>query len=185
MGGSFLEAGGINAKNVAKWDGSAWSKVGDGVDSNVVGLTVDGVDLYTVGEYNNKFYASRWDGASSTWQTLAVERLVWEEDEGFFNVEVDGNGALYLGGDFPAIGGSQLANIARWNGSAWEALSATGNGINGTVRALVSDQQGNLYAGGNFYSAGGRTGEQHRKMGRQRLERAGRRHRWLGACPGH
>ena len=44
--------------------------------------------------------------------------------------------------------------IAKWNGSAWSAL---GSGMNGAVYALAVDGAGNLYAGGEFTTAGGVT----------------------------
>lgn len=41
---------------------------------------------------------------------------------------------------------------AKWNGTAWSALSS---GVNDNVRALATDSNGNLYAGGYFTDAGG------------------------------
>ncbi len=61
---------------------------------------------------------------------------------------------LYAGGTFGRVGpgsGLEAANVARWNGDSWEAL---GTGTNDTVRTLVVFQ-GQLYAGGEFDSAGG------------------------------
>ena len=40
VGGAFLVAGGEPAIGIAKWDGSAWSAVGGGVDNGVFALTV-------------------------------------------------------------------------------------------------------------------------------------------------
>ena len=48
-----------------------------------------------------------------------------------------------------------MANyIAQWNGSSWTAL---GSGMNSYVDALAVDGSGNLYAGGQFSTAGGVT----------------------------
>ncbi|MBK8914435.1 MAG: right-handed parallel beta-helix repeat-containing protein [Phycisphaerales bacterium] len=59
---------------------------------------------------------------------------------------------LYAGGQFSTAGGStQVANIARYNGSSWSAL---GGGINGKVHALA-EYNGELIAAGVFSSAGG------------------------------
>ena len=41
---------------------------------------------------------------------------------------------LYAGGYFTTAGGSPAYDVAKWDGSHWTAL---GEGINGTVRALV------------------------------------------------
>jgi hypothetical protein len=47
---------------------------------------------------------------------------------------------------------ANTAYIAKWNGTTWSAL---GTGMNGTVSALAFDSSGNLYAGGEFATAGG------------------------------
>lgn len=69
----------------------------------------------------------------------------------------DGTGeALYVGGAFSVAECATIANIARWDGSKWSALSS---GMNGSVRALVVFDDGSgpgLYAGGAFTTAGGR-----------------------------
>jgi hypothetical protein len=62
-------------------------------------------------------------------------------------------GALYLGGEFSTVDAGAAApvaanNIARWDGSAWTALST---GVNGRVIALHSSPQG-LHVGGRFGS---------------------------------
>ena len=57
----------------------------------------------------------------------------------------------YLGGDFTNLGNSSASYIARWDGSAWNALGA---GTNNIVRAIaVSDSD--VYVGGDFTTAGG------------------------------
>ena len=38
-GGSFTTAGGVAANDVARWDGSAWSPLGSGVEDGVLALT--------------------------------------------------------------------------------------------------------------------------------------------------
>ena len=68
----------------------------------------------------------------------------------------DSFGNLYIGGAFSRAGTVSMNNIAKWNGSAWTALG-TGIGDNwtGQVNALALDGSGNLYAGGQFTTAGG------------------------------
>jgi hypothetical protein len=62
---------------------------------------------------------------------------------------------LYVGGLFKRVGpalGLEASNIAKWNGRGWETL---GSGTNDAVRTMVMFQ-GQVYAGGEFDSAGGR-----------------------------
>jgi hypothetical protein len=60
---------------------------------------------------------------------------------------------VYIGGSFTSAGGVTVSNIAFWNGSAWQALSA---GVNGRVNALAVSGS-TLYVGGEFTTAGGAT----------------------------
>ncbi|MBK7878676.1 MAG: hypothetical protein IPJ77_23715 [Planctomycetes bacterium] len=68
----------------------------------------------------------------------------------------DGRGpALYVGGLFDSAGEVLAKNIARWDGTHFEAL---GTGTDSYVRALVMHDDGSgaaLYAGGWFTTAGG------------------------------
>jgi hypothetical protein len=107
-------------------------------------------------------FIARWDGSSwsalsGPWGTGTSESVralaVWD----------DGSGpALYAGGAFPTAGGVTVNGIARWDGTAWSALSGpAGTGANGVVAALgaVGDDGGRpaLYAGGWLTTAGGVT----------------------------
>ncbi len=75
----------------------------------------------------------------------------------------DGSGpALYVGGSFATAGGVVVNHVARWDGTAWSALSGPwGTGIGGlyqTVYALMVYDDGSgpaLYAGGDFLLVGG------------------------------
>jgi len=70
-----------------------------------------------------------------------------------FALTMDSSGSLYVGGDFTAIGGRSLANIARWGepaGGGDDTYSALGAGLDDTVIALAWDDT--LYIGGMFTS---------------------------------
>lgn len=66
-------------------------------------------------------------------------------------VLADGNGNLYVGGRFGWADGKTVNNVARWDGSEWNAL---GNGVDDVVYALALDAQGRLIVGGSFTQAG-------------------------------
>jgi len=48
-GGEFTTAGGVTVYYIAKWDGSAWSALGSGMDGCVLALGVSGTTLYAGG----------------------------------------------------------------------------------------------------------------------------------------
>ncbi len=61
--------------------------------------------------------------------------------------------AVYVGGQFSAVGALTAKNIAAWDGSSWSALG-TGAENGGVVYALAA-KDGLLYAGGAFGNMGG------------------------------
>lgn len=61
------------------------------------------------------------------------------------------NNELYAGGTFTLSGTTTVNNIAKWNGTDWEALGA---GINGTVFSMTVYNNA-LIVGGSFTTAGG------------------------------
>ena len=50
-GGGFGTAGDVSANNIAEWNGSSWSALGSGMNSNVVALTVSGNSLFAGGYF--------------------------------------------------------------------------------------------------------------------------------------
>ncbi|MBI1852815.1 MAG: hypothetical protein HYR85_20940 [Planctomycetes bacterium] len=164
IGGAFESFGGVAARNIATWDGLAWSPLGTGVDGTVRVLAMlddgNGRSLFVGGEFlaAGDSPASRiatWTG--SEWVPLGsgldgvgvVAALSLAEYD-------DGTGpGLYVGGQFATAGGQAASNIARWNGTSW---SAVGGGANNSITSLVVFDDGTgpaLYAGGAFTSIGG------------------------------
>lgn len=142
VGGEFQDtAGASSVNNVALWDGSAWSVFGWGLSGGAVyGLERHDGQLAAVGAFPGHvalFNGSDWnlpggglpEGVNPS-LALAVKSL---------------NGLLYVGGDFDVtIEGTQLLNIAAWDGAAWQALDA---GLDGAVHAFA-EWDGRLAIGG-------------------------------------
>jgi len=121
IGGVFTAAGGAPANYVAKWDGTAWSALGSGLNNAVSALAVLGTDLYVGGYFTTAGGSpanriAKWNGNS--WTTLGsgmnyiVEALA-----------VSGNN-LYVGGGFTTPGGVTANRVAKWDGSAWSSLGS-------------------------------------------------------------
>jgi hypothetical protein len=160
VGGNFTIAGGVAANNIAKWDGSSWSALGSGIgdESSAVGaLAFDANgNLYAGGGFSSAGGVSadniaKWDGIA--WSALGsgvdgyVSALAFDSDGDLCAGEWSFTAAKHWAG-----------NVAKWDGGAWSNL---GSGMNNgpyqmvSVNALVSDGNGNLYAGGAFSEAGG------------------------------
>ncbi len=160
-GGWFETAGGLPARSVARWDGSVWSSLGNGLEGSVRALALfddgSGPALYAGGSFTMSGdievnHIARWDGHA--WSPVGAGL---DDSVRALAVFDDGSGpALYAAGDFVASGGTPLERIARWQGKAWS--SVPGGGLNGQVDALVvlGEESGTtLVAGGHFTVAGG------------------------------
>jgi hypothetical protein len=142
VGGSFTQAGGIPAANVAMWDGVRWTALGEGIDGDVCEMVIGPHgNLYATWNFPNSGYApathlSMWDGAA--WSALG---------NGFecrtVSLCVDANGDLYIGGTFLNGDGAPFPDIAKWDGTTW---SWPCPGVPHPARQLAVDDSGNVYA---------------------------------------
>ena len=151
--GPELYAGGKSPayNRIAKWNGTSWSDVGGGVvgfygnsDGDVRALQVfddgSGPALYVGGNFTTTGAGpiagvARWDGAN--WSQLggglegSGPSLSVIDSMTVFD---DGTGAaLYVGGSFRFAGNPAVVELAKWDGSAWTAIS--GNPL-GPIYAL-------------------------------------------------
>ncbi|MCX6050326.1 MAG: hypothetical protein NT075_34960 [Chloroflexi bacterium] len=168
-GGWFTKAGGSAANYIASWDGNAWSALGVGVrpepffsEAPISALAISNGALYVGGRFVNAgnqaiALIARWDGA--TWS--GVGGGISNDGYDYVSVLAAGaNDTLYTGGNFRIIGNQRVDNIAQWNGADWRAL---GGGLMASEYgdspakpyAIVVDEAGRIYAGGEFAIAGG------------------------------
>lgn len=149
-GGSFRKVADVNARYIARWDGTSWSPLGSGMTGSVYALAWDGSNLFAGGAFTtaggvNAKNIAKWDGTS--WSPLGsgisgyVLALAWDGSR------------LFAGGEFAVAGGVGARNIAKWDGASWTPL---GSGASSYVYALACDGS-SLYAGGAFVTAGGVT----------------------------
>lgn len=163
VGGAFTTAGGETAQRIARWDGEAWSPLGEGLGNNVRALAVfddgEGEALYAGGTFQTAggqdiVGVARWDGEE--WSALGKGLGGGLPFVYAMTVFDDGDGpALYVGGTFITAGGESATNIARWDGEDW---SSVGGGVDGWVTAFTVFDGGEgtaLYVGGAFNNAGG------------------------------
>ncbi len=181
-GGEFSTAGGVIANHIAKWDGSAWSRLDSGMGGGTV-FSLDvralavfddgsggGPALYAGGDFTvaggvPAHHIAKWDGTA--WSALGsgMNERVWT-----LTVFDDGSGggpALYACGGFTVAGGVEANRIAKWDGAAWSAL---GEGMQEFVYAMTAFVGGRaggpvLYAGGQFTMAGGVSAHRIAKWG--------------------
>jgi hypothetical protein len=163
VGGNFNAANittFAGCSNVVRFDGVDWQPMGSGVNSNVFALAAMGTDIYVGGNFTNASglavsRIARWDG--NNWSPMGAGVA----GTGNFSVSAlcaIGN-KLYAAGSFTNASGINVNRIAQWDGASWSPL---GGGVSypGLSSASVSalTAAGNdLYAGGAFISAGGKS----------------------------
>lgn len=170
-GGRFRTAGGHPANNIAKWNGSNWDSLGNGISGGwsnrpvvVCALAVDKLgNVYAGGCFeqagtirvNNiaKWDGVKWDslnyGINPTWYNnmySTVRSLIVDKDNN-----------LYVGGEFNKFDFlTETGPLAKWDGRKW---STVGNRLWGAypgahdigiVSTMAIDNRGDLYVGGSF-----------------------------------
>ncbi len=151
-GGLFETAGGVSARNIARWNGTAWSPLSTGVSvatnatPAVYALAaLPNGEVVVGGIFRNAggvaiASIARWNGAN--WISI-----------GTVNPNSSVTAIVVLpNGDLIATGAGSGGNIARWNGVQWSNL---GSGMNGSVVSLVLLPNGDVIAAGSFTTAGG------------------------------
>lgn len=160
-GGHFRSAGGAPAKFVARWDGSEWSPLGDGLDWAVDALTLlPNGDIIAGGRFgglSTPRSVARWDG--TTWHHMGAGMRSKQAPSWVSALATLPNGDVIAGGHFHTAGGVTANGIARWDGTEWHPLG-TGMETSATshhpaVESLAILENGDVIAGGNFITAGG------------------------------
>lgn len=143
--------------------GGSWQVVAPAVDS-IEAMAVYNSELYIGGFFmradgglEGELEAiARWNGSSPTWSGVGGSG---DGVDGYVNALEVFNGELYVGGGFSNTVAGPASNIARWNGTQWNALQGpSGQGANNEVRALAAFAEpggARLFAGGHFTTAGG------------------------------
>ncbi|MBI4672451.1 MAG: fibronectin type III domain-containing protein [Chloroflexi bacterium] len=113
VGGEFSQLGGVPANDLAKWDGSQWSAVGNFAKGPVDAIAVKDGLVYVGGAFDS---IDEWNG--QTWRRIG--RL-----DGATNPHVNAlvfwGDALYAGGLFSRVNQQAVGNLARWDGTTWTA----------------------------------------------------------------
>lgn len=164
VGGSFLQAGGLRAHNIARWDGAAWTAMGPGTGGGfTTGATVESLavapngDVIAGGRITTASGVSspgvaRWDGAA--WR--AMPGLIGSQTDGpsVRRVGVLASGEVFVAGSFGLPGHAYKGlRVARWDGSAWQdtgSISTWGN-----LRGFAVRPDGEVAISGAFATVEG------------------------------
>src|SRR5687767_7000049 len=118
IGGVFEKVAGVEAKNIAMFDGQNWSGVGDGIHGRVNDLAVFKKDLYVTGFFlqaGNSIITNfaKWNGI--LWTGVSTNGA------SAYCIEAN-NEVLYVGGAFSSFNGVPANSVVSWDGNNWRAL---------------------------------------------------------------
>jgi len=127
VGGSFNSVDGAAIQNLARWDGSSWSSVGDPLSrpapalASVTGLAIFQNEVVATGSFTAA-------GATTVSSIASWNGQRWADLQGGLDGTprsiVDWNGRLVVSGPFTHAGGIAANNIAAWNGTSWAPFGA-------------------------------------------------------------
>jgi hypothetical protein len=136
---------------IAQWESGNWMAVNTGdlfTCSQSLVLDKSG-HLFVAGQSSaSGGFIAYWD--NSDWITIAAQ--LEGEAPAVYDMAVDQDGHLCIGGEFTSVSNIPAQQIACWDGKSWYPL---GVGVNERVFALAFDPSGELYAVGYFTEAGG------------------------------
>ncbi len=157
VAGFFKVAGPVPANRVAKWDGTNWSAVGNGLNGLVLSLVWSSGTLYAGGQFTGVCNDAACSSTTTANRVAQFSGGSWSAVGNGLNEQVNtlavAGMTLYAGGDFTGIcnnaacGATTTVNhVAQFAAGSW---STVGNGLNNTVRTLLVSGV-TLYAGGTF-----------------------------------
>ena len=179
MGGSFSSVGGVaNSRLLATWNGTSWTRVGEGLEdegtySRIEEMAVyrDGAGpaLYAVGRFSlngTTTAIARWDGSSwsipggglanQSGYLVALGVDVFQSPQGEL---------LVVTGAFDTAGGAPAEGIAAWDGTSWStfATGLVGHEVQGrAVKAFDPDGNGERLYVSSYEAVMGSTPSRHR-----------------------
>ncbi len=180
VGGNLTMAGPREVNRVARWDGSAWHRLGSALSNGVTwsgtgNAVVEALvwvvgDLYVAGLFDSAGTSpannvARWSGGQ--WHLLGTAasngvQASFSSSGRARALQPLGSG-VFVAGNFDSAGGAPANGLALWNGATWASVGegpSHGPGFDigtvGYINALLLDGS-NLYVGGrvDFVDAAG------------------------------
>ena len=152
--------------NWCKWNGTSYDNLMKGQGTvqglnGAVNCMAEGPDgkIYVGGNFTDAGgiagadYLARWNPINEVWETVVAGI-----SSSVMALAFDANGDLYIGGAFASLGstdGNYIVKITGLEPGGSPTVNALGTGANNLVRTIAIAPDGDVYAGGDFTSAGG------------------------------
>lgn len=146
VGGVFVRAGNVPARNIAQWNGTSWSAMGSGLNSRVADITSfdqgNGPEVFVTGAFTRTLEKTTTgipEHNGEGWSTTPPGAPVVPQDFARFNSPAG-----------PAIALRSGSGVYSYDGSTFSLLGGTPNGSVFSLAAIG----GSVYASGSFTSIG-------------------------------
>lgn len=141
VGGGFTRIGSTAANSVARWDGTAWHPLGNGVNGTVESIVATDSDIYVAGVISQAGgqevqHIARWDGHA--WHNAG------NGVPGKVSLLYAKNNHVFAAGSRDTLS-TTPDTLLKWDGNAWIPLIS----LSGPIKAMVADDT-SLYVGGDF-----------------------------------
>ena len=163
--GPFTKVGGVTTGRAARWDGSGWQPMDQGLpvvnasaDTGITGLTIRAVTSFQgrpalcggltrkVGSTSKSYvYVALWNGAS--WDSLDTRGAPGD----VYDLLAYDNGLIVAGTFVQMDTLANVGGVARWDGTQWRRVGAAGTFTTPAFVSLATDG-GALVAAGSFDS---------------------------------
>lgn len=143
--GYFWSAGGVPARNLAKWDGNSWTDLGVNAPIDVYAMAFDNSgNLFVAGDFVVMMM-----NTNQVWTTIVNSVPLFS----IVDLVIDTQTNIFISGFF--------SDVYWWNAtsSVWQGIGGTG--WNTRAFALTVDDHDNLYAGGGWNTGSGLFGTPH------------------------
>ncbi|MCB1583700.1 MAG: hypothetical protein KDI92_11590 [Xanthomonadales bacterium] len=144
VAGFFSQINKNELNHIARWNGSEWLAYGNGFNDSVSTLFINKQgEVFVAGEFTQAINSSTtlnhlayWDGKK--WNPMGSGLQQGDE---IYAMIGDGNGGIYVTGNFKEIGGTPIERSAHWDGNSWKSIDPTDNP---RIYEMVLDQNKNL-----------------------------------------
>lgn len=154
-GGMFTTSAGTPVSNVAMWDGSAWTALGDGVDASVDSMVFYQDKIVIGGTFTKSgdkdvLHVASWDAALGEWVELGgglppgAFQTVYVQDMAVHGTD------LYVVGLMENAGSVPVSHMARFDGTTWHDVDG---GVNDVAEGVTVGND-SVWVGGTFTQAG-------------------------------
>ena len=142
VAGDFQWAGGLHISNIARWNGTLWTSMGEGLPP-VNRLAHWGSDLLAATSTDDSRSSAVMRFSGGSWRPIAPAL------HGSAEALLATPGELYVAGMLYREGLYQASRVMRWQGGSWHVV---GGDFDARILALAI-YNGDLYAGGEFLYA--------------------------------